>query len=83
MFKLREERKKKMTQTIKIFSVSGVEHLQEVLVSASEYEGNECVSSTEYRVDTSDQHGTVEDFVEYETNKWLDRGYTRGYRLQK
>ncbi|MCP3677068.1 MAG: hypothetical protein GY721_05610 [Deltaproteobacteria bacterium] len=61
--------------TIKTFSVHGVERLQEVLVSASEFEGGECVSWTEYRVDTSDRHGTVEDFVEYETNKWRDRGY--------
>ena len=77
MFKLREE-KEKMT-TIKEVRVRGIPRRQEVLVSVSEHEGDECVSWTEYRVDTSDQHGTVEDFVEYETNKWLDRGY----RLEK
>jgi len=75
------EKGNKMTQTIKTFTVHGVERRQEVLVSASEYEGDECVSWTEYRVDTSDQHGTVEDFVVYETNKWLDRGYSPASRV--
>ena len=64
-----------MNNTIKEVRVRGIPSRQEVLVCATEYDGDELVSGCEYRVDTSDQHGTVEDIVVYETNKWVDRGY--------
>ena len=65
-----------MTNTSRQVRVQPIARRQEVLVSASEYEGDECVSWTEYRVDASDHHGTVDDFVVYEVNKWVGRGYT-------
>ncbi len=61
--------------TSKKVRVRRCRYRQEVLVVATEYDGDELVSGFEYRVDTSDQHGTVEDVVVYETNKWVDLGY--------